>query len=77
MAEATLVNQKTESLGSEDGGGRSLACLVDSGSSAVPDSLTPAKQKLKLEEPQLSGRLEDSMVKPMREEAMAGSGEAW
>lgn len=40
MAEATLVNQKTESLGSEDGEGRSLVCLVDSGSSAVrfPDS---------------------------------------
>ena len=50
---------------------------MDSGSSAIPDSLTPGKQELKLEEPLLSGGLEDSTAKPMREEAMAESGEAW
>ena len=46
---------------------------MDSGSSAIPDSLAPGKQELKL----LSGWLEDSTVKPMREEATAESGEAW
>lgn len=64
-------------MGSEDGEGGSPVHLVDSGSSAIPDSLTPGKQELKLEEPLLSGGLEDSTAKPMREEAMAESGEAW
>ena len=64
-------------MGSEDGEGGSPARLVDSGSSAIPDSLTPGKQELKLEEPLLSGGLEDSTAKPMREKAMAESGEAW
>lgn len=77
VAEATLGNQKTESLGSEDGECRSPKLLVDSGSHAIPDCLTPAKQELKLEEPLLSRWLEDSTAKPMREEATVESGEAW